>query len=122
MELIKGCRPMAGGMCSTHGNALSECAADVEAVVTESHTDCRTDEGVAVGLLDGIIANLRVLRRHYELALDTEASKEALKDLLDDEDLKWLLLHDAPACMCGTKSYSVIEGGGWTRSACCGAL
>lgn len=97
MELIRGCRPMAGGMCSTHGNALSECAADVDAdavavaVVTESHTDCRTDNGVAVGLLDGIISQVRVLRKHYEWELASSEARAALADMASDEDIRWLL-------------------------------
>lgn len=57
----------------------------------ESSTDCRTDEGVAVQMIDSIIGAVRVLRRHYEENLEDASVKEALADLAQDEDLAWLL-------------------------------
>ena len=52
-----------------------------------STTDCRTPEGVTVGLVDGIIAMSRVLRTMQV----TPAVQEALKDLRQDEDVAWLV-------------------------------
>lgn len=54
----------------------------------ESSTDCRTQEGIAVGLIDGIISMARVLR---QMNIDSESYKEAIKDLRSDEDVAWLL-------------------------------
>lgn len=54
----------------------------------ETHTDCRTDEGITVGLIDAVINLARVLRTrewdHIEI-------QEALKDLRQDEDVAALL-------------------------------
>lgn len=49
-------------------------------------TDCRSDAGIATGLIDGIIAMSRVLRN----APDSHAVKEALIDLRKDEDVRAL--------------------------------
>lgn len=57
----------------------------------ETSTDCRSREGACVGLLDSIITAARALRQNYEVELDSESAKEALKDLSQDEDLQWLL-------------------------------
>ena len=51
------------------------------------HSDCRTKHGTAIGLVDGIIATARVLRKHFEHVLDAGA----LEDLRTDEDVAWLL-------------------------------
>ncbi|MEU8196353.1 hypothetical protein AB0C10_21455 [Microbispora amethystogenes] len=51
-------------------------------------TDCRTPDGVTVGLVDGIIATARVLR---ERDLTSPAVREALRDLAEDEDVSSLL-------------------------------
>lgn len=55
--------------------------------MAEHSTNCRSADGIATGLIDGIIASLRVLHRHYPNA----DISEALKDLADDEDFNWLL-------------------------------
>lgn len=47
-------------------------------------TDCRSDEGVTVGLIDSIIYTCRVLACRD---LSTEVVMEALKDLHSDEDV-----------------------------------
>lgn len=60
--------------------------------MTDSHTDCRTPEGEAVGLVDALLAVARTLVRHHDLT--TPAVAEALADLRADEDLARLL---APA-------------------------
>lgn len=57
----------------------------------DSRSDCREETGIAVGLVDGIIADLRCLRRDYAHVITEPAMVEALRDLSDDEDLKWLL-------------------------------
>jgi hypothetical protein len=50
--------------------------------------DCRDAIGVTVGLLDGLIAQIRVIRER-----DTENKDvtEVFKDLADDEDFDWLI-------------------------------
>lgn len=53
-----------------------------------SKTDCRTAEGIAVGLVDGIIAMARVLGG---MDLTGDAVREAIKDLQSDEDIKKIL-------------------------------
>ena len=50
-------------------------------------TDCREPAGIATGLVDGIMSTARVLRRHYP----DDISVEALKDLANDSDVRWLL-------------------------------
>lgn len=55
----------------------------------KNSTDCRTDEGIEVGLIDAIISIARVLRQRGIKAYP--ASLEALKDLHTDEDVDWLM-------------------------------
>jgi ATP-dependent protease Clp ATPase subunit len=52
------------------------------------YTDCRSDEGVTVGLVDAIITIARVLR-HRDLS--GEAVRQALLDIANDEDVRFLL-------------------------------
>ena len=59
----------------------------------QSHTDCRTEEGITVGLIDTLITVCRVLR-HRDLS-DKEV-KEALKDLSSDEDFLWFCPNELP--------------------------
>jgi hypothetical protein len=56
--------------------------------MTETVTDCRTEEGVTVGLIDSLITICRILRRRD---LSSPAIQEALKDLAQDEDLRFCL-------------------------------
>lgn len=56
--------------------------------MAETHTDCRSDEGVTVGLIDSIISIMRVL---VHRDMDAECVREALKDLREDEDVKTVL-------------------------------
>lgn len=51
-------------------------------------TDCRSETGITVGLVDSIITAARVLRHR---ALTDDAVREALKDLASDEDVRFLL-------------------------------
>lgn len=53
-----------------------------------SETDCRTSDGVTVGLVDAVISIARVLR-HRDLT--PSAVVEALRDLASDEDTEWLI-------------------------------
>jgi hypothetical protein len=53
-----------------------------------SQTDCRSPEGVTVGLVDSIITSARVLRGRD---LSAPAVIEALRDLRADEDVAALL-------------------------------
>ncbi len=50
-------------------------------------TDCRKETGITVGLIDGLIAQIRVIR---ERNLDPDEITEVFKDLADDEDFEWL--------------------------------
>ena len=86
--------------------------------MSDDNTDCRTPEGVATGVVDTIITQLRVLRTHYADALPPEA----LKDLIEDPDLRWLLEHAVkaadPSCgYCKGHTYAV---GGWYCPGCGG--
>ncbi len=56
--------------------------------MTEAHTDCRSEEGITVGLVDAIISILRILAKRD---LTTPAVREALMDLGDDEDFEKIL-------------------------------
>lgn len=50
--------------------------------------DCRSEEGITVGLVDAMISIARVLaRRDY----GPESVQEALKDLREDEDVAHVL-------------------------------
>lgn len=57
-------------------------------VATRAHTDCRSTDGVTVGIIDGIITYARLIRNRD---LNATAIKEALLDLGSDEDFKWLV-------------------------------
>ena len=54
----------------------------------ESSTDCRSEDGITVSLIDSIISICRVLKTRD---LTSGDAQEALKDLSDDEDLKYIL-------------------------------
>ena len=60
--------------------------------MAEEYTDCREPNGIAGGLVDGIISAARVLRRHYA----RDIPPGALADLADDEDVAWLLEQAQP--------------------------
>ncbi len=51
-------------------------------------TDCREGIGITVGLIDSIITQCRLLNKRD---LSSKEVQEALKDLIDDEDLKSIL-------------------------------
>jgi hypothetical protein len=52
------------------------------------HSDCRTKDGITIGLIDSLIFISRVLSKRD---LRSPEVLEALKDLQTDEDLKYLL-------------------------------
>ena len=52
--------------------------------MTEIVTDCRSEEGITVGLIDAIISICRVLS---ERDLSPPAVREAIEDLRTDEDV-----------------------------------
>ena len=52
--------------------------------MAETHTDCRSEEGITVGLVDAIISICRILAQRD---LSLPAVKEALIDLATDEDV-----------------------------------
>ncbi len=55
----------------------------------QSENDCRSDARTTVGLIDSLLTVSRVLKTHDFSAPEV---KEALKDLQEDPDLKYLLL------------------------------
>lgn len=61
--------------------------------MAESPTDCRTEEGVTVGLIDAIITLFRVLRKRDLSGIET---MEALRDLAQDEDFLWFSPNELP--------------------------
>ena len=50
-------------------------------------TDCSQKTGITVGLLDGLIAQIRIIR---DRNLKPDEIIEVFKDLADDEDFEWL--------------------------------
>lgn len=52
-------------------------------------TDCRTEVGITVGLIDSLISISRILKNRIDT--DNEEIIGALADLQDDEDLKKIL-------------------------------
>ena len=52
--------------------------------MAESSTDCRSEEGITVGLVDAIISIARVLARR---PFSPPVVKEALADLRNDDDV-----------------------------------
>lgn len=51
-------------------------------------SDCRTQDDITIGLIDGMIATYRILRDRDFSSHDV---KEALKDLASDGDLEFIL-------------------------------
>lgn len=51
-------------------------------------SDCRSEDGVTIGLIDSIIYICRILAKRD---MDSTEIKEALKDLGDDEDFQKVL-------------------------------
>jgi hypothetical protein len=54
-------------------------------------TDCRSDVGITVGLIDAVITILRVIHRRPFDSLLSDEALSALQDLKQDEYLQWLL-------------------------------
>jgi hypothetical protein len=80
----------AGYIDADNGN---EARLPVEPVEPVEPVDCRTPEGVAVGLIDGILAMARTLRSVER----SRAVEDALDDLRQDEDVRALLAAAPPA-------------------------
>lgn len=57
----------------------------------ETNTNCRSEEGITVGLIDAVISICRVLKHRR---LKTQACSEALKDFQSDEDVKFLMTYE----------------------------
>lgn len=51
-------------------------------------TDCRSEDGITVGMIDAMISIARVLRTRN---LNNDSVLEALKDIRSDEDIAWIL-------------------------------
>lgn len=73
-------------------------------IVRTSITECRSAEGVTVGLIDALISILRVLAVRDLTPL---AVREALLDLTGDGDLQ-LLLRSAQICAAGVCAQTAI--------------
>lgn len=56
--------------------------------MTPSVIDCRSEEGITVGLIDSLISIARILSKRD---LMTSNAQEALKDLASDEDIAAVL-------------------------------
>lgn len=60
-------------------------------------TDCRSRDGITVGLIDGLIAQCRILRQRLEPESRdgcrrlAHSVRESLADLGQDEDVQFLL-------------------------------
>lgn len=68
----------------------------------EAVTDCRSEDGIIVGLIDGMIAQARIVAAHLRSIRTVDpAVREALLDLRADEDL---------ALVCGSKSRECDPG------------
>lgn len=52
------------------------------------HSNCRTEDGITIGLIDSLIFISRILAKRD---LRSPEVLEALKDLQSDEDIKYLL-------------------------------
>jgi len=55
----------------------------------ETQTDCKTEEGITVGLIDSLISISRILAKRD---LSGQETQEALKDFDEDSDVKIVLL------------------------------
>lgn len=64
--------------------------------------DCRSEEGITIGLIDGLMSTARVLRRRLENGDMTPNVVEALRDFQQDEDIRYVL-----SCVVATK-YKVV--------------
>lgn len=56
--------------------------------MASSETDCRSEEGITVGIIDSFITLSRLVKGR---SLDSEPIREALKDLLGDSDFNGFL-------------------------------
>lgn len=58
-----------------------------DSAAVNSQTDCRSEDGVTVGLVDAIITLCRLIRTRN---INQSDVLEALKDLASDEDFEYL--------------------------------
>lgn len=56
--------------------------------MAESHSNCRAESGVTVGIVDSIITMCRLFRGRD---LSSHEVREALKDLSSDEDFAYMV-------------------------------
>jgi hypothetical protein len=56
----------------------------------KSTTDCRTEEGITVGLIDSLMAISRVLSQRLKINKRTPAINEALMNLRSDDDIEFI--------------------------------
>jgi hypothetical protein len=57
-------------------------------MTTSTETDCRSEEGVTVGLIDSMIAIARVLAPRLNMGAYSHPVAEALRDFWDDRDVR----------------------------------
>jgi hypothetical protein len=53
--------------------------------------DCKSEEGLTVGMIDSVMTQATVLRLRLDSCEESPHVREALLDLADDPDVKWLL-------------------------------
>jgi len=58
---------------------------------SSTHTDCRSEVGITVGIIDSIITSARLLKNRDLTSIEVN---EALLDLKADEDLRSILLNE----------------------------
>ena len=57
-------------------------------MTTPNQTDCRSEEGITVGLIDGLLAISRVLAPRLNTMRYSQPVAEALRDYWSDEDVR----------------------------------
>lgn len=76
---------------------------DNEPITSRTSTDCDSEEGITVGLIDSIISISKVLGRRLDANLLSMAVCEALEDLMICEDLKKVMNTLEPTPNTGAK-------------------
>lgn len=84
-------------MCPSHVGYGGRCV--LNSMKNETNTECKSYEGVTVGLIDSLMSIAKVIReREAQAEHDgnySEAVEQALEDLRQDDDMAWLMNWDA---------------------------
>lgn len=65
--------------------------------MNDTYTDCRSEEGVTVGLIDAIISISRILAERIRNFPMERSVEDAMCDLLADEDMSFVMQWKRPA-------------------------